>query len=109
VSPYANETAGRQITADGVRTFLKERVGFDLPLYAVEQLFPTMQQYGFVEYIKTTKRFMAKAHASNFQVTKKEIESDYDGIVAKLSQKYGSVVKYVDWPPFTYRTDLRDG
>ncbi|UXN75356.1 hypothetical protein N8D56_11505 [Devosia sp. A8/3-2] len=84
IAPFLNDQAGNQVTADGVKQYLHEKFGFDLPLYAVEQIFSSLQNHGFVEYRKTAKIYVAKPHVSNFHVAKRDIESDYDAIVLDL-------------------------
>lgn len=98
IAPYTNEISGHQVTAEGIRDYLKERVGFHLPLYAVEQIFGSLQQHGYVDYIKATRTFIAKTSASNFHVAKREIESDYDGIARDL-EAYATELGFVIPPP----------
>lgn len=98
IAPYLNDCAGNQVTADGVRSYLLQTFGFNLPLYAVEQIFASLQNHGFVEYIKTKKIHIAKSQVSNFHVAKRDIESDYDEIVEDL-QRYAGSVGFLADPP----------
>lgn len=98
VAPYTNDIAGKQVTAEGVREYLRERVGFNIPLYAVEQVFSSLQQHGYIEFVKHSRVHIAKAHESRFEVAMKDIESDYDGMVEELS-KYAIQVGMDVAPP----------
>lgn len=99
IVPYTNEIAGKQITSDGIQTFLRDNFGFELPLYAIDQLMGALQQQGFVEYRKAVKVHFAVAHESKFDVVKSDIETEFDAIAVQLKAYAKSVGFPMDPPP----------
>lgn len=98
IAPYTNQLAGKQVTSDGIQAFLSKSFGFDIPLYAIDQLIGALQQQGFVEYRKAVKAHFAVAHESKFDVVKSEIETEFDDIVAQL-EAYADSVGFTPKPP----------
>jgi hypothetical protein len=99
ISPYTNQIAGKQITSAGIQSFLKDSFGFELPLYAIDQLIGALQQQGFVEYRKTVRAHFAVAHESKFDFVKSDIETEFDDIAAQL-QAYAKGIGFpLDPPP----------
>jgi hypothetical protein len=90
-APYLNGIAGRQVTSDGLKDYLKLTFGFDIPLYAIDQLMPALQKAGYVEYNKITKRYISKKTEHNFEVAKAEIDTEFDDVVDALMAYAGSV------------------
>ncbi len=84
IAPYTNEIAGRQVTSDGIQSYLKASFGFEIPLYAIDQLVQALQQQKFVEYRKSVRAHFAVSHESKFNVVKSEIETEFDDIVSLL-------------------------
>ena len=78
LAPYLNENAGKQASVEGAQTYLKSTFGFDIPLYAIEQLMPTLQRAGFVEYNRTVRRYYCRTQSNGFSVAKSEIDTDFD-------------------------------
>lgn len=85
-APYLNTIVGKQVTVDGVQQYLKSTFGFDIPLYAVEQMFPSLQKSGYIEYNKNIRRHYAKQQTIRHDVIKSEIETDFDYLAEKLSE-----------------------
>ena len=98
IAPYTNQISGKQVTSDGIQTFLKDNFGFELPLYAIDQLLNALQQQGFVEYRKAVRAFFAVPHESKFDVVKSEIETEFDDIVTQLAA-YAARVGFPVSPP----------
>ncbi len=46
IVPYLNNTANTQLKIDGIKQYLSATYGFDIPLYAIEQLVPSFQRAG---------------------------------------------------------------
>lgn len=99
MAPYTNQIAGKQVTTEGIQTFLKDSYGFDIPLYAIDQLIRALQQQGFVTYRRTTRVYVAASHESTFDVIKSEIETEFDYIAQQLSNYAKSVGFNVASPP----------
>lgn len=98
ITPYLNTIAGKQVTLDGVKNYLASKFGFEIPLYAIEQLIPALQRSGAVEYNKSARIYTAKQHASDFVVAKDEIETDFDELVGELS-RYADHLGFPGSPP----------
>src|ERR1700722_20321701 len=60
IVPYFNSISGKQILVEGVKQYLSITYGFDVPLYAIDQLIPTLSRGGYVEYRKYAKAYFAK-------------------------------------------------
>jgi hypothetical protein len=86
IAPYLNTIAGKQIDIVAVQSFLKTTVGFDIPLYALEQVVPSLAKGGLAEYNSTTKRYLAKKTDASFDLAKSEIETDFDQVEQQLRQ-----------------------
>lgn len=84
-APYLNSISGTQISVEGIKDNLKADFGFDIPLYAIEQLVPALQQAGYVEYNRKVRAFFAKRQENQFDVVKNDIETDFDEVVTALS------------------------
>lgn len=98
IAPYTNSIAGNQVTSTNVQAYLKDKIGFDIPLYAIDQLIVTLRQHGFVEYRNSVKAYFAVTQENGFDVAKVEIETDFDEISGKLG-KYAKSVGYEIDPP----------
>lgn len=99
IAPYTNQIAGKQVTASGIQTYLKESFGFDIPLYAIDQLISALQQQGFVIYRKEVKAHFAVAHESKYDFVKHEIETEFDELTDELAIYAKSVGFVLDPPP----------
>lgn len=99
IAPYTNSLAGNHVTSGNIQEYLKDKIGFSLPLYAIDQLIGTLQQHGLVEYRKNVRSYFALAHDSDFDVAKAEIETDFDHITSKLEGYAKSVGYLIDPPP----------
>ncbi|WP_152536204.1 hypothetical protein [Mesorhizobium loti] len=98
VAPYTNKIAGKQVTAQGIQTYLKQDFGFDIPQYAIDQLIKALAQQGFVTYRQQVKAHFAVPHESKFDVVKSEIETEFDDITAELAA-YAETVGFTVKPP----------
>ncbi|WP_152012050.1 MULTISPECIES: hypothetical protein [unclassified Bosea (in: a-proteobacteria)] len=97
-APYINSISGRQITSDGLKDYLKTTFGFDIPLYAIDQLMPTLQKAGYVEYNRITKRYISKKNDHNYEIAKAEIDTEFDDVVEALAS-YARRVGFTIAPP----------
>jgi len=86
IAPYLNTIAGKQVLSDGIKQYMKSKFGFDVPLYAIDQLMPSLQSSGFVEYRKNVRIFVAKEQVNKFEIAKNEIEIQFDQVSAELSR-----------------------
>jgi hypothetical protein len=86
IAPYLNRTAGKQVDLSAVQNFLKTTIGFDIPLYALEQVMPSIEKAGFAEYNKVTRIYTAKRADTSFDIAKVEIETDFDLVEEQLSR-----------------------
>lgn len=86
IAPYLNTIAGKQIDVAAVQSFLKTTIGFDIPLYALEQVIPSLAKGGLAEYNSITKRYIAKRTDASFEIAKSEIETDFDLVEQQLQQ-----------------------
>jgi hypothetical protein len=86
IAPYLNSVAGKQVDIVAIQSFLKTTVGFDIPLYALEQVVPSLAKAGLAEYNSTTKRYVAKKTDASFDLAKSEIETDFDQVERQLHQ-----------------------
>ena len=98
IAPHTNKLAGKQITADSIQSYLKENFGFDIPLYAIDQLISTLSQHGYVAYRHHLKAHYAVPHENKFDVVKSEIETEFDDIVARL-QAHADLIGFPLNPP----------
>lgn len=97
IASYTDSIVGKQVTANGIQSYLKRDFGFDIPLYAIEQLIPSLQNVGIVEYHKPTRVYLAKKSGEHFSVALAEIETDFDEVAAELGA-FARSVGYVDAP-----------
>jgi hypothetical protein len=86
IAPYLNTIAGKQIDIVAVQSFLKTTVGFDIPLYALDQVIPSLAKAGLADYNPTTKRYLAKKTDASFELAKSEIETDFDHVEQQLER-----------------------
>lgn len=86
IVPYFNSISGKQILVEGVKQYLSITYGFDVPLYAIDQLIPTLSRGGYVEYRKYAKAYFAKKQEPHFETTKQEIGAQFDIVVEELGR-----------------------
>jgi|SRR5208337_539703 len=98
IVPYLNSTARTQLKIDGIKQYLSATYGFDIPLYAIEQLVPSFQRAGYVEYRKGVRAYFAKEQPSTFEIKKQEIEIQFDEVTAELAS-YACSVGFTVQPP----------
>ena len=98
IVPYTNGNAGSQIDGSKLQSFLRSTYGFDIPLYALDQIMPALQSHGHVEFKNEIKRFVAKAKNDTFAVAKEEIDTDLDDIAA-LMRVYAKSLGFDAEPP----------
>lgn len=98
IAPYLNSISGKQVLAENVQEYLAKNFGFRIPYYAIEPLFSSLQNEGFLEYNKGQRAYFATQHESDFDVTKGEIETQFDDVAAGLKQ-YAFSVGFTNAPP----------
>ncbi|WP_139111079.1 hypothetical protein [Stappia indica] len=98
IVPYINEISGKQVTPDGIQNYLRQNFGFDIPLYAIDQIIQTLQSQNFVEYKRNLKAHFALNSSSKFNVIKSEIETEFDDTVSQL-EEYAKNVGFTLSPP----------
>jgi hypothetical protein len=86
IVPYLNSISGKQILVDGIKTYLSATYGFDIPLYAIDQLLPALTRRNYIEYRKAVGRYFAKRQEPQFETTKQEIETQFDTVVEELGR-----------------------
>lgn len=98
IAPYIASIVGKQVSVEGLQKYLKSNFGFDIPLYAIEQLIPSLRSSGYVEYNRIVKAYIALDHKSEFEVAKADIETDFDQVVAALSS-HANKLGFTTAPP----------
>jgi hypothetical protein len=81
---YLNKISGKQIDLPSLQNFLRDSFGFEIPLYAIEQLLPTLVNAGYAVYDRRTKIHTARGGSDEFTVAKEEIETDFASIALRL-------------------------
>lgn len=84
--PYLNQTSGHQVDLSALQKFLRTNFDFDVPLYSLQQLLPTLVQGGHVEYDKRLKLYISKGGKDDFQVARDEIDTDFETIGRRLAE-----------------------
>jgi hypothetical protein len=84
IIPYLMNIAGKQVDVAQLQEFLRASFEFEIPLYAIEQILPSLRDLGHVEWKKNAKIYIAKGGKDEFTVAKEEIETDFDIIVNRL-------------------------
>jgi len=85
VLPFLASIPGRQVDPTVLKIFLTQTFGFDIPLYAFEQIFPKLQADGYLEFNKTARSYLAKKQDGKFTTIKAEIEFDFDQVESALA------------------------
>src|SRR6266487_2831274 len=98
IAPYLNTVAGKQIDVSAIQNFLKSKFGFNIPLYALDQLLPSLVKAGLAEYNKVLRIHAARHVPSSFDVVKSEIELDFDRIADQLGE-YAIGLGFTSKPP----------
>jgi hypothetical protein len=86
IAPYLNQIAGKQIDVQAVQNFLRTTIGFDIPLYALEQVIPSLAKAGLAEYHQAARVYFAKKSDALFDIVKSEIETDFDQVEHQLDK-----------------------
>lgn len=86
IVPHLKQISGRQIDVSELQKFLRDTFSFEIPLYAIEQMFPTLVQSGLAEYDRRTRVHISKGGKDDFKIAKEEIETDFSSIVDRLNQ-----------------------
>ena len=76
---------GKRVDPTVLKLFLKQTFGFDIPLYAFEQIVPKLQHDGYLEYSKTAHAYVAKTQDGKFETIKAKIEFDFDQVSNALA------------------------
>lgn len=95
---YTNSIPGRQVELGKVQEFLRNTFGFDIPLYALEQIIPSLRAHGYIQYKPGAKIYTAVAKSDSFSVAREEIETDF-GQIADLLQSYAKEIGFAGAPP----------
>lgn len=98
IASYLNKNAGKQVKVDDIKEYLKTTFGFDIPIYAIEQLLPALERAGLVEYRKNVSIYLAKEQDYQFDVIKSEIEIEFDEVANELG-KYAKEKGFDADPP----------
>jgi hypothetical protein len=98
IGVHLSREAGNQVSVENLQNHLATTFGFRVPLYALEQLMPALQKDGYVEYKKHLRSYFAKDRASHFDVSKGEIETDFDDVEGELS-RYADNLGFKITPP----------
>lgn len=85
ILPYLNKSKGQQVQIDQIQMYINSNFGFEIPLYAIEQLVPTLQKRGVVEYNRTTRRYVSTGGDDQFDIARVEIETDFDDVSRELA------------------------
>ena len=85
IGAYLGQNVGKQVDVIKTQEFLQSKFGFDIPLYAIEDLFPSLVNRGLAVFNKTTKRYIAKEPPESFEAAKVEIGSEFDHISDELT------------------------
>lgn len=86
IAPYLNSIAGKQIDVQAVQSFLRTTIGFDIPLYALELVIPSLAKAGLAEYHQAVRLYFAKKTDATFDIVKSEIETDFDQVEHQLNR-----------------------
>ena len=76
---------GKRIDPTVLKIYLKQTFGFDIPLYAFEQIFPKLHVDGYLDYNRTAHAYLAKKQDGKFETIKAEIEFDFGQIENALA------------------------
>lgn len=99
VTPYLNSIQGKQVTLDGIQEYLRDTYGFEIPLYAVEQMLPELDGSGLVSFERSLKIYKAiGGNQKEYQVSRDEIETDFNAIEENLSS-HAKRLGFNDEPP----------
>ncbi len=86
IASYLNTIPGKQVLTDAIKQYLKTNFGFDIPLYAIDQLMPALQAAGFVEYKRTVRSYISLKQTNHFAIAKTDIEIQFDEVAADLAR-----------------------
>jgi|GEM_PF-5661594 len=98
IAAYTNSIPGKQVELEKLQEFLRTSFGFDIPLYAIQQLLPSLQGQGYIQFKAGAKIFTAVPKDNTFLVARDEIETDF-GEIASLLATYAKTMGFEDDPP----------
>jgi hypothetical protein len=98
IAAYTHGIAGRQVELPKLQEFLRTKFGFEIPIYALDQIFPSLRNQGYIEFKQGPNIWMACGKEDKFTVAKEEIETDFDEIV-ELLRTYAERLGLADAPP----------
>lgn len=87
---HLNANAGQQVHLPKLQEYLRTFM-FEIPLYALEQIMPSLQEEGHLKYDKRLKAHISIAKDDTFTVAKEEIETDFDFISETLKNHASSL------------------
>jgi hypothetical protein len=98
ITVYTNDTAGQQLDLAKLQVFLHTTFGFDDPIYALQQLLPSLQSGGFIEFKRGPNIYVSLPKEDKFLVARDEIETDFDKL-ATLLDSFARKLGFTDDPP----------
>src|SRR4051794_16870123 len=76
VAVYTNQSDGRQLKFQDLQVFLHTTFGFDIPIYALQQLASTLQRQGLIRFKPGPNILIAVKKGDEFFAAREEIETD---------------------------------
>jgi hypothetical protein len=61
IVPFLAQIPGKQVDISSLQSFLRSTFGFDIPLYALDMIIPTLQARDLVKYIKSPGIYISNA------------------------------------------------
>jgi hypothetical protein len=98
ITAYTNDTAGQQLDLAKLQVFLHTTFGFDVPIYALQQLLPSLQSRGFIEFKRGPNIYVSLPKEDKFLVARDELETDFDEL-ATLLGNYAKKIGFIEDPP----------
>src|SRR6478752_5768263 len=92
IRPFLRKYPGRQIDLTALQEFLRSNFSLEVPIYVLHQLLPTLARFGFADYRKAAKIYVAKPakdpskdEPDEFRLAKEEIETEFEEITKRLA------------------------
>jgi len=98
IAAYTNGIPGRQVDLTALQKFLRTTFGFDIPIYALQQLLPSLRTQGYIEFKRGHNIDVAIALENNFLVAREDIVNDFDEI-ATILVSYANKIGFSHPPP----------
>jgi hypothetical protein len=97
VSIFLQQTAGSQVDVSSTQEFLRKTFGFEIPLYALDQLLIDLSKRGALTYNRRTKIYISAGASDEYTVAREELVTDFDDISALL-ERFAQARKYYAQP-----------